>query len=472
MFFLFRTASFYQNINRNAVFAANTVQLDVLASSISGKGLAKDEFVSFGLIMDGCDVDGGLFSLIDNGDALCHYNKTVNANGYYFTTSDSSEQDTSVPVRWVVKARTVINSSWIQVSASGWQFGSLGETIPHSQLAYELPIIRGKKIVVDNRRVWPAMLSAAAGGIEWAIGLSCCIIFARLGWFSLVRVCFVCCASFDVVVVFVCIIGYYSLGFNRAATENWLSVWSQLTFAAGIYWYEAQMVYVFIVYGLQYFLMTAINDLVIYQRPWTATVLDLFPSIGTVTFSFGVCILIFRRKALSRARKLVLSDMNRYNAAWASVQEAEGAPQMLSELEKVVSSVSHVKGCEAPRQFNYDKEQLCEPKEIRPSGTVSFDKTPLECACSSCPVRSLDQLFVQALCVHPILLHKAKAWATKSNGCFPAVVKVNETCNQKEFVTLDTVESNAKISMKFAKIKSVSRALEKLGRSYGQVREL
>ncbi len=470
-FFLFRTVSFYESYKRNAVFEASTVQLDVLESSMNGKGFANKEIVGFGLLLDGCNVDGGLFSWIDNGSALCKYNNTVQANGYYFTTSDPSEQDTLVPVRWVVKAQTAgnnINRS-IQVAASGWQYGSLGETIALSQLAYELPIIRGKKIVVDNRQIWPAMISAASGGIEWAFGLSCCILMARLGWLSFVRVCFVCCSFFDVVVVIVSTIGFYLLGFNRAAAENWMVVLSQLTLAAGIYWFEAQMVYVFIVYGLQFWLITIIRDLIIYQRPWTELVLDLFPSIGTVTVLFGACILLFRRKALSRARQLVLSDLNRYNAAWASVQESEGASEMLSKLKQVVSSVSHLQRCEAPRQFNGVGEQSSEAKATYPSSTMPITKTALECAC---PVKSLDQLFMQAMCIHPILLHKAKAWAVKSNGCFPAVVKVNETCTQKEFITLDTAESNSNISIKFAKIKSVTRALEKVGRSYGQVRVL
>ncbi len=437
------------------------MQFDVLESSMTGKVLVNKEIVGFGLLLDGCNVDGGLFSLIDNGSVLCKYKNTVQANGYYFTTSNPSEQDTLVPVRWVVKAQTGgnnINRSWIQVAASGWQYGSLGETIPLSQLAYELPIFRGKKIVVDNQQIWPAIISATSGGIEWAIGLSCCIIMARLGWLSFVRVCFLCCSCFDIIAAMASTIGFYLFGFNRAAAENGLILWLQLTFAAGIYWFEAQVVYVFMVYGLQFWLITTIKDLFIYQMPWSAIVLDLFPSIGTVTVLFGACILLFRRKALSRARQLVLSDMKRYNAAWASVQDAEGASEMLNELEQVVSSVSlHVKGSDVPRQFNCAQGQL------------SATKAALQC---TCPVKSLDQLFVQAMCIHPILLHKAKAWAAKSNGCFPAVVKVNETCTQKEFVTLETAESNSNISIKFAKIKSVTRALEKLGRSYRQVRDL
>jgi hypothetical protein len=471
-FFLFRTVSFYEGCNRNGIFEANTLHLDVLASSIPGKSLVNGEIAGFGLVMNGCNVEGGLFSLIDNGSAVCKYGKTVQANGYYFITSDPSEQDTLIPVRWVVRAQTAsssnINSSWVQVAASGWQFGSFGENVPLPQLSYELPIIRGKMIVVDSRPIWPAMISAASGRLEWAVGLFCCIIMARLGWFSFVRICFICCACFDVMVAIVSTFGFYYLGFNRSATENWLNVWSQLTLAIGIIWFEAQMVYVFIVYGLQFWLITTIKDLFIYQRPWTDTVLELFASIGTVTICFGIFILFFRRKALDRARKLVLSDMNRYNAAWTRVQDAEKATEMLSELEKVVFSVSSVIGRQ-PRQFTCVGEHSSEAKASHPSNMMDIVKTALEC---TGPVKSLDQLFVQAMCTHPILLHKTKDWAAKSNGCFPAMVTGGETCNQKEFVTLQAVESNSNISIKFAKVKSVTRALEKLGRSYGQVRML
>ena len=36
------------------------------------------------------------------------------------------------------------------------------------------------------------------------------------------------------------------------------------------------------------------------------------------------------------------------------------------------------------------------------------------------PVRSLDQLYVQALCLHPILLRKTRAWAAASAGASAA----------------------------------------------------
>ena len=57
------------------------MRLDVLASSIAGKDFVNGKIVDFGLVLDGCNVDGGLFSFIDNGSAICNYEKTVQANG-------------------------------------------------------------------------------------------------------------------------------------------------------------------------------------------------------------------------------------------------------------------------------------------------------------------------------------------------------------------------------------------------------
>ena len=72
-------------------------------------------------------------------------------------------------------------------------------------------------------------------------------------------------------------------------------------------------------------------------------------------------------------------------------------------------------------------------------------------------VVSLDQLFAQAACLHPVLCEKIRSWALASNGLFPNM--------ERQFVPQSVMSSSGESSpvVKFAKIKSVSRAIEKVG---------
>ena len=77
------------------------------------------------------------------------------------------------------------------------------------------------------------------------------------------------------------------------------------------------------------------------------------------------------------------------------------------------------------------------------------------------PVDSLDQLFVQATLLHPILLDKVKDWASRGNGWFPSR-------RDKGFVRY-RAESDNHGEIKWAKLKTASRAIEKAVRVYSQV---
>jgi hypothetical protein len=114
-----------------------------------------------------------------------------------------------------------------------------------------------------------------------------------------------------------------------------------------------------------------------------------------------------------------------------------------------------------PRQYNREENSAVSKRHsfehmMAVPGKLDFTR----------PVRSLDQLYVQASCLHPILLHKAKAWALMSKGMFQSAVTgeylalTSECCEIK----------HASQRFKFAKLKSCARAIEKVVRSYGQAR--
>lgn len=82
---------------------------------------------------------------------------------------------------------------------------------------------------------------------------------------------------------------------------------------------------------------------------------------------------------------------------------------------------------------------------------------------------SLDQLYVQATCLNPVLIDKTKEWARVSKRLFlTSNWRGTKTLMSTEDMEL---ESNTKFSnsSKWCNIKTVDRAVEKAVRSYGQV---
>ena len=73
-------------------------------------------------------------------------------------------------------------------------------------------------------------------------------------------------------------------------------------------------------------------------------------------------------------------------------------------------------------------------------------------------VDSLDQLFAQAACLHPVLRDKVRVWAMASGGLFPT------TEHPPRFLPLAAPGRcpGSAAEVKFAKLKSVSRAIEKV----------
>jgi len=80
-------------------------------------------------------------------------------------------------------------------------------------------------------------------------------------------------------------------------------------------------------------------------------------------------------------------------------------------------------------------------------------------------VDSLDQLFIQAWCLNPNLLQKTKQWALLCRGCFPFHKPLFKTVVFRPYgEEIEELESQ----IKWTKVKSVRRAIEKVVRVYQQ----
>ena len=161
-----------------------------------------------------------------------------------------------------------------------------------------------------------------------------------------------------------------------------------------------------------------------------------------------------------------------YDQLWMSLIATPENKQALNDLQFQIERTLRVhSGCSfasakrnIPRQYNRELE----PRETGTSSALKDEETMGFVANLDFerPVLSLDQLYVQASCLHPILLEKVKGWATLSRGMF----QIDGTHDHGLLV--GSADEGCTHSFKFAKMKSTSRAIEKVVRSYGQAKKI
>ncbi len=251
---------------------------------------------------------------------------------------------------------------------------------------------------------------------------------------------------------------------------------------------------------------------------------------GFLALVITVANIVFHRRALSRARTLVLVDKAKYDAIWTNVlsdSEEQVSIQSLDKLTKYLGRCITKQCRQLNRNRSYKEEQrrslslsgMSSSSSLKPQsagdGVVIIKEaweSLLDCgipaiADQAHPVRSLDQLYFQAVALNGILIAKVQAWAAASSGCFSASIdrvaapdesrigigsfKLRSLRNRDHFnqstadsavchsgsipdgyVRWDDVkEEEMRIGgkVRWAKVKAVQRSIEKSTRSYGKV---
>jgi hypothetical protein len=176
--------------------------------------------------------------------------------------------------------------------------------------------------------------------------------------------------------------------------------------------------------------------------------------------------LLMRQRALAHSRRLVLEDGCKYDEAWAKLRSSERADADLAAICEQISRLTAKATCGGQaRQFNHQHGSSCSVKNkdvsclerLRPpflcEPRLFYGPAMVGTVDLAAPVDSLDQLYAQACILHPVLLDKTRAWAAASGGYFQ-----------------NYAGQGMSRFYRIAKVKSVSRAIEKLVRSYAQAR--
>ena len=216
------------------------------------------------------------------------------------------------------------------------------------------------------------------------------------------------------------------------------------------------------------------------------------PVLAAITGIFLYC----SARAAAHAHQVIKPDQIRYDEAWVRVKDAPGGRQALAAIKEEVSRISS-----AFSRCSCVQRQL-KLLQTRMDGDILLRSRPAVGCTSKIPrsaswnttgkdnvkaVTDLDQLFVQARCLHPILQCKVAEWALASKGCFPIVQRGLDlgaagtrlsSCKERSQLPSsqqaafglyeDAVAVGKGSQIRWAAVKSVGRAVEKCCRVYMQ----
>jgi hypothetical protein len=177
---------------------------------------------------------------------------------------------------------------------------------------------------------------------------------------------------------------------------------------------------------------------------------DLMLNVGFLEgvgyFGLFLCANFKRRQSRKTASEIIQQDFANYDSCWW----------------KLVQNDSN---CKIFKRMKIFTDQICSPQlsVVRQPRNVAGldhnveDKGTKELE-NGCIIFRLEQLFAQAAGLDIVLRHKIQAWALLTKGCFP----IDETLSRWDYIKQNVLETR----VRWAKLKTRDRALEKVYRSY------
>ena len=469
IFCAFRINRCVSILKKGGSFAGRAVRISIRdLDGSAGRIAERPEILGLGLLQGGCRVAQPSLKInqsYSSIDYMVVYHERILADGYFFTIAPS-RRDLQI-LSWKVEVSADVDGSWTAVGASTWRILPDGS----ADLHFKLPFVRKRAehqedsrsdVEVDMRpdTSW-LITNAIIFSVNGLGGISCVIVSGRIDnfvrifklWFATIGIAWVfaaCCCN--------------TVFMWREAIALWLKSLGRVLSCLIVLKDDSYLLSAFMFVGLTDCFSSILSEVWLYEMSWRHFAYNfLMSGIAVVIFLFGVCMLFYRRHVLVHAQNIICADMLRYDAIWAETIDEPALCLLCEMVQRIKQFYPHV--CSVPRQFQGD--QYCRAVSKCTLSTIfrsSFNLGSLYLlrrGPNLIPVDSLDQLFVQATCLHPILLSKVKEWACKSSGYFPS-------CKDPCYIQYCSHPDNHN-DIKWAKVKTVSRAIEKLVRVYNQV---
>ncbi len=268
-------------------------------------------------------------------------------------------------------------------------------------------------------------------------------------------------------------ISYTIANDHRECFSILLWIPADFAFASCLILFESQLVKNLLIYTVLGFITCSIRGALYVFDP-LHSLSRVLQSIVTLALLLACTIQVFRWRALSHARRLVCKDQASYSVVWAALIAQQQNLVCLGNLKRDVKHLQSGLTSLPPKQIS---KYIPGPSKLQDSflqQTIRSFKLPLYLCVAprtagSQSVDNLDQIYVQATCLNPVLINKTKEWAGLSKGLF----RTSNWHGTKLWKSSEEMELESKtqshITSNWCNIKAVHRAIEKAVRSYGQV---
>lgn len=407
---------------------------------------------SFGLLRANCPVQGGSLTFdTQECAARVDFAEPTHADGYYFRNSESWPS-TFDPVRWVVEATEDNGTRWLEVGASGWRMYGDGTFGLYPHLPYPTPTSRGAIVMVDHGIPWEWIVDTVVVNAIYAVGWFSTALVGAIGRersAKTVALIMMVPAAFLYVVEAA---GYHFDGQVYTALSIWIEYGpTQIIMTCGIAFFEAEIMLVLLLFSLSVLVTLIGRDTFLYGRSILIPITSFLTSSACLVLVFVVIILFLRYRVMRRAKGLVKADEMQYDSAWLQLIKDERSLGALRQICCIVEMLdkrpkfparqlnrqlpccwcdgqprrrgqcacitlarktSYITVVDSSDSFSTARSSMdsldWKPYLFQKRGPNHNGSTLFAGLNKNSPVRSLDQLFVQASCLEPLLRNKVK----------------------------------------------------------------
>ena len=410
----------------------------------------------FGLLRHGCGIRAAS-TRADGSSMLADFGEEVKINGWWLTTRD--QPAALDPVRFVLDVSRD-GEAWTRCGASrfdavfardqllgiGWAIGAhdtslqRGDSVVFSmalpwQYAFDHVLVFLAHTVFNAKLLFEMLCGNPTGALRALLrSYICCSVLyltSAVGY-ALESDLLACSIQATYSVYFISLV--FVLQEKRRSAVKYTGRTVCLFAAAGLVQYAA-------VFGGSRRLIDGYRQVI---------AVDILTAFGTSALSacFNCYARFLLHRSVSFAKALVAADQGIYNAAWAVCVENDEAVGALRRMEKFIADKWRLRGVEwQPRQRIRDMDIFAQESAIE----------------------NLQQLIGQAVVLMPFLRTKAKCWALLSEGRFPVLQDDDAgAAGSAKFERWEDIARDGEMvrRVKWAKIKSTKRTLEKVYRCY------
>ena len=252
----------------------------------------------------------------------------------------------------------------------------------------------------------------------------------------------------------------------------------------GLAFFESKCIAFLLLFSAMGAMSSILVDCVVYGQDGKCFFNNNFQNIYIFMFAaaFSLSVTFCHRLVREKARTLVLEDKLAYDILWNKIAQESLAQSDLQCLYRLAESVRCNKVQTDLRQHNASfvtgREHIL--LQMLPSAhfrrlkraacVIGISTEMFNIQEINARVNSLDQLFAQACCLHPLLIRKTKEWALKSEGCVLTTYR-KDGQPQKQYTLYSSAQGKHGVHIHWCKVKSLQRSIEKIVRAYGKVNQ-